>query len=144
MWLSWQICPLCLTTKYGRRGNTFAHLALTVEQFLRKEEVVGSNPIVGSIIMKKYLTIIKSYFTLDTYSWLVFILAVIINISLWIANAKFNLNINSLIMATTFLLINFVLSVVFDTKGQIVSYILLTTALFCQLLLGILVLNLFY
>jgi len=99
---------------------------------------------VGSIIMKKYLTIIKSYFTLDTYSWLVFILAVIINISLWIANAKFNLNINSLIMATTFLLINFVLSVVFDTKGQIVSYILLTTALFCQLLLGILVLNLFY
>lgn len=94
--------------------------------------------------MKKYLTIIKSYFTLDTYSWLVFILAVIINISLWIANAKFNLNINSLIMATTFLLINFVLSVVFDTKGQIVSYILLTTALFCQLLLGILVLNLFY
>ena len=39
--------PLHINAETGENGSTVAHVAQSVEHFLGKEEVTGSNPVVG-------------------------------------------------------------------------------------------------
>lgn len=85
-----------------------------------------------------------SYLSLDKFSWILFGISFIINIILWIVWYKIHFNVFSIILVTTILVINFILTILFDSKGQIISYLLLGVGLLCQILLSVLLINSVY
>ncbi len=94
--------------------------------------------------LNNILQILKAYLKLDKLSWIFIGLSVIINIILWIIWSRIHFNIFSILLVTGILVLNIILSIIFDSKGQIISYTLLGTALFCQILMGILLYNSVY
>ncbi len=85
-----------------------------------------------------------SYLSLDKFSWILFGLSLIINIILWFIWYKIHFNVFSILVVTFILVINFLLTIFFDSKGQIVSYLLLGVALLCQIFLSVLLINSVY
>lgn len=88
--------------------------------------------------------IIISYLRLDRLSWIFIILSVIINIILWVIWFKIHYSQLSIVYATTVLVVNSFLAIIFDSRGKIITYSLLITALFCQILMAILLYNSIY
>ncbi len=87
---------------------------------------------------------VLSYLRLDRLSWIFIGLSVILNIILWVIWSRIHFSIFSIFLVTGILILNIILSIAFDSKGQIISYTLLGTALFCQILVAILLYNSVY
>jgi len=92
--------------------------------------------------MKKYLSTIKSYLTLDKISWVILFIALILNLILWyIWIYRINFNKITMFYCLAVLLANAVLSFWVYKKETIMSYFLLGTALLIQIFVLVLIYN---